>query len=69
MYPKKIGSFLARFIFAVVRYPARAEGKLDCEIAGKRHILRTLHIYTQTKVKHHPLFLSIYFFTSILLKQ
>jgi hypothetical protein len=25
MYPKKIGSFLARFIFAVVRYPARAE--------------------------------------------
>jgi uncharacterized C2H2 Zn-finger protein len=26
-------------------------------------------IYTPTKVKHHPIFLSIYFFTSILLKQ
>jgi hypothetical protein len=25
--------------------------------------------YTSTKVKHHPIFLSIYFFTSILLKQ
>ena len=24
---------------------------------------------TPTKVKHHPIFLSIYFFTSILLKQ
>jgi len=24
------------------------------------------HIYTPTKVKHHPIFLSIYFFTSIL---
>ena len=28
-----------------------------------------LYIYTPTKVKHHPIFLSIYFFTSILLKQ
>jgi hypothetical protein len=27
------------------------------------------NIYTPTKVKHHPIFLSIYFFTSILLKQ
>jgi len=26
-------------------------------------------IYTPTKVKHHPIFLSIYLFTSILLKQ
>ena len=26
-------------------------------------------IYTPIKVKHHPIFLSIYFFTSILLKQ
>ena len=28
-----------------------------------------LYKYTPTKVKHHPIFLSIYFFTSILLKQ
>ena len=28
-----------------------------------------LELYTTTKVKHHPIFLSIYFFTSILLKQ
>ena len=28
-----------------------------------------INIYTPTKVKHHPIFLSIYFFTSILLKQ
>jgi hypothetical protein len=28
-----------------------------------------LIIYTLTKDKHHPIFLSIYFFTSILLKQ
>ena len=28
-----------------------------------------LYIYTPTKVKHHPIFLSIYLFTSILLKQ
>ena len=26
------------------------------------------NIYTPTKFKHHPIFLSIYFFTSILLK-
>ena len=28
-----------------------------------------IYIYTQTKVKHHPIFLSIYFLTSILLNQ
>ena len=28
-----------------------------------------IYIYTPTKVKHHPIFLSIYVFTSILLKQ
>ena len=28
-----------------------------------------MYIYTPTKVKHHPIFLSIYFFTSILLKH
>jgi hypothetical protein len=30
---------------------------------------KCIYIYTPTKVKHHPIFLSIYFFTSILLKQ
>ena len=36
-----------------------------------RDIIRPLYlyIYTPTKVKHHPIFLSIYIFTSILLKQ
>jgi hypothetical protein len=28
-----------------------------------------IYIYTPAKVKHHPIFLSIYVFTSILLKQ
>jgi len=32
-------------------------------------ISKEYNIYTPTKVKHHPIFLSIYFFTSILLKQ
>ena len=31
--------------------------------------LDNIYIYTPTKVKHHPIFLSIYLFTSILLKQ
>jgi hypothetical protein len=34
-----------------------------------KFVFREEFIYTPTKVKHHPIFLSIYFFTSILLKQ
>ena len=35
----------------------------------KKKTYQGIIIYTPIKVKHHPIFLSIYFFTSILLKQ